>query len=75
MLPHFGELAACIPVEFGQRGLQLFLPELEEAVLIGADLMKVQMVVPRGDELANRVHDSPDVGAAWDRPARIVLAD
>ena len=57
--------------QVGEGGLQLFVPEPEEAVLIGADLVEVQVRLTGVEKLANRRHDRVEVGAAGHRPGRV----
>src|SRR3546814_11113621 len=48
--------------QVGQGRLELLRPDVEEAVLVGADLVEVEVVVAGVEELLHRLDDGADVG-------------
>src|ERR671932_502580 len=58
-----------------QGGLELSLPEPEEAVLVRPDLVEVEVVVAGREVLADRLEDRLDVGPAGHGLRRLLLAD
>ena len=58
------------------RVAELSFPEAEEAILVGTDLVEVEVVVTRIDVLADAVHEHVgDVGPAGHRFDGVVLGD